>query len=370
MTLLIGPLVAAVVLSAASGGTAMTSDRLAEFLPKPGQPSDFAGPIGVRCDRHRIFVVDDLAHRISIHERDGTLLQVLGRQGNGPGELSWPDAMHWGADGSLYVADTGANRIQVWTADGRYLREFGREASTRVAFLKRTTFLVALAAAAVTVVLAVLWQFQMASTRAVFAGVSVGLCAAIGWVALRVLAPQILHNPRDVLVGPDGTSYVADFGSDAVRVFEAGGQLVRTIGAGGEGQLRKPLGLALGDDNLLYVSDSGNHRIVVFTTIGKFVRAFGGPGRAPGQFQSPHGVVLTPGKLLVVADRDNGRLQLLRDDGSVVETADGTTSGAVGSFTPAGVCLTPDGAILAADIARHRLLEWRPVNWPARRPDL
>jgi hypothetical protein len=87
----------------------------------------FAGPVSVRCRPDgQYLVVDDLDHRIIVFDRSGERVRVLGRYGAGPGQLMWPDAVHWDDQGLLYIADTGAQRVQVWRETGEYVRQIGR----------------------------------------------------------------------------------------------------------------------------------------------------------------------------------------------------------------------------------------------------
>ena len=49
---------------------------------------------------------------------DGTFLRAFGGFGTEPGKLIEPVGITIGADGNVYVADTGNARISVFTPDG------------------------------------------------------------------------------------------------------------------------------------------------------------------------------------------------------------------------------------------------------------
>jgi tripartite motif-containing protein 71 len=277
----------------------------------------FLGPAGVRCHPDgRRFVVDDLAHRIAVLPVTGQP-RMLGQPGSRRGQLSYPDAVHWRRDGHLVIADTGANRIQVWTPEGRFVSEFGRPPR--------------------------IWR---AARRVI------GTRAAQRFIAVELL------NPRDVWVGDEDTIFVADTGGDVVRVFEAGGTLLRTIGRAGSkpGELRQPLGLTTDRTGRLLVADSGNNRLQVFTAGGEFVEVIGGPGVEPGAFDAPHGVALDADGRVLVSDRGNQRVQVLDSDGRPLLVVDRAPDGS--RFTPAGLCVDAAGALVVADTAGHRVLEW------------
>lgn len=335
---------------------------LAPSLTRLDLAARFDGPVGIRCHADgRIFIVDDLAHRIVVFNGSGAQLQVLGRHGGGRGELLWPDTVHFDSDGLLYIADAGANRIQVWGSGGEYIREFGRGprlAERAVDFGVAVLSLGLLAAIALRLAVSARGGTPISPVAAVLW--AAGFVAAIGWTASAVLSThrQVLHNPRDVLVGDDGFVYVADYNSDAVRVFEKRGRLRTSIGRSGSGagELSRPLGLALSGDGLIYVTDSGNHRIQVFTTAGAFVRQLGRRGRAIGEFESPHGIALGPDGLVYVADRENRRIQVLTPDGTFVRAIGTDPESLAGGFRPAGICFAGDGRLLVVDIEGHRVL--------------
>jgi streptogramin lyase len=67
-----------------------------------------------------------------------------------------------------------------------------------------------------------------------------------------------------------GRMYVLDAQAAQLRVFEADGRHVRSVGGpgAGPGELRQPLGMAMAPDGALWVVDSGNGRFTVFDTSG------------------------------------------------------------------------------------------------------
>src|SRR5262249_58920523 len=80
-----------------------------------------------------------------------------------------------------------------------------------------------------------------------------------------------------------------------IKVFDASGQFMFTIGGPGtgDGQFTNPTDVAVWNDGVssyLYVADSGlpdnnNMRVQKFNaTTGQFLGEFGEPGQAPGQF--------------------------------------------------------------------------------------
>jgi DNA-binding beta-propeller fold protein YncE len=338
----LGSVVIYVSAVAANAGSPLTDNGVKAFFSGPPLES----PIGVRCHPDgRVFVVDDHAHRVFVFDPNGALLQSLGGFGVEGGKLLYPDAMHWDRLGRLYVADTGANRIQIWEGDGRFVREFGREPRVRQVFrvavpAAALLLLLTYTVAAGMGILPAAWWSSPASLALVLAG------AVSSWLAVTALTFEGLRNPRDVLVGPNGLVYVSDFGADRVRVFRPDGVLLRSIGrpGSGRGELRKPLGLALLGDDRLFVADSKNHRVVVFGLDGTFLETLGSSGSALGEFESPHGLFVESDRTLHVTDRGNRRLQTW----AVVrgQRKASRVRSAVG-LAPSGLCATASHLLIA-----------------------
>jgi DNA-binding beta-propeller fold protein YncE len=133
------------------------------------------------------------------------LLQVIGRAGTGPGEFNRAEGVCVDAQDRIYVADSCNHRIQIFAADGKFIREFGK------------------------------------------AGSGLGQ----------------LSYPYDVAVDKAGNIFVCEFGNSRIQVFDANCQPVEIIGgAGGEpGQFNNPWAIALDLRGNLYVADALNHRL-------------------------------------------------------------------------------------------------------------
>ena len=56
-------------------------------------------------------------------DKDGNFIKTWGKKGKGPGEFDLPHSLVFDAKGLLYIADRNNARIQVFDADGNYIRE-------------------------------------------------------------------------------------------------------------------------------------------------------------------------------------------------------------------------------------------------------
>jgi len=65
-----------------------------------------------------------LIGRISVFDKTGKFLRVIGKTGTGPGEFRTPHALAFDSQGRLVVADRHNHRIQVLTKSGKFIREY------------------------------------------------------------------------------------------------------------------------------------------------------------------------------------------------------------------------------------------------------
>ena len=90
-------------------------------------------------------------------------------------------------------------------------------------------------------------------------------------------------------------------------------------GPDGEKLDYRPTNLAVGANGDIYVGDGyGSSYIIQYDKQGNYIRTFGGPGSDAGQVQCPHGIIHDtrgPEPVILVADRANNRLQEFSLDG-------------------------------------------------------
>jgi hypothetical protein len=94
--------------------------------------------------------------------------------------------------------------------------------------------------------------------------------------------PDVFGQVGDVAVDPAGRIYVLDAQAQEIRVFDAQGRYVRTLGrkGGGPGELRGATGMGFAPDARLWVVDPDAARYSVWDTAGAFVAAYRRPETA------------------------------------------------------------------------------------------
>jgi DNA-binding beta-propeller fold protein YncE len=89
-------------------------------------PGDFAKPTGVAVDKEgNLYVADTLNDRIEVFDADGTYLRTWGKNGDGPGYFARPKGVAIDSDGHIWVADGMQDRVQVFTNEGQLLISMG-----------------------------------------------------------------------------------------------------------------------------------------------------------------------------------------------------------------------------------------------------
>ena len=66
----------------------------------------------------------NLVARISVFDRNGKFLRVIGKTGTGPGEFRTPHALEFDSQGRLIVADRHNHRIQILSKEGKFIAEY------------------------------------------------------------------------------------------------------------------------------------------------------------------------------------------------------------------------------------------------------
>ena len=125
MKVIAAVLVAGLALIPVSGTPAQTFaiDKVREIPLDLGD--EIAGQIGdlVQDSDGRFYLTDWQLHTVWICDSEGKLIQRVGREGSGPGELQHPGGTAVFED-KVFVLDTGNSRVMFFNKDGTYLEDF------------------------------------------------------------------------------------------------------------------------------------------------------------------------------------------------------------------------------------------------------
>jgi len=168
----------------------------------------------------------------------------------------------------------------------------------------------------------------------------------------------VLKRPTGLAYDPvGGRIYVADTYAHDVKVFDADGRLVATLGrrGSGDGEFNYPTHLAFARGEL-YVTDTLNSRIEVFRTDGTgLVRTFGARGLYVGNLVRPKGIAVDSEGNVYVVESYHDHLLVFDRDGAFLMAIGGVGQDAGRFYLPAGVWVDARNRVFVADMFNGRV---------------
>ena len=204
--------------------------------------------------------------------------QVWGTIGTEPGQFNHPRGVAVDRDGNVYVVDSDNHRVQVFDANGTFLRAWGS-------------------------------QCNLASELG---------CADLDGDGPMAYGDGQFQEPWGITVSDDGRVYVADTWNHRIQVFDRDGTFLTQWGTYGQTDsaatlLYGPRDIAVDALGRVFVTDTGNKRVTVFDQDGNYLGQWGSEGILPGYFSEPVGIDQFDGNLYV-ADTWNQRIQVFDSD--------------------------------------------------------
>jgi tripartite motif-containing protein 71 len=292
--------------------------------PGTGENPLFERPLGIAFgESGAIYVSDTGNNRICVFDDRGQFQFEFGGFGVAkplqgiestwdPGELNFPAGIDVGPDGKVYVADFRNDQVQVFTADGQFIRAFP-DAQSSVGKGSSGQDGTGIAATDVEVagdLVYVTDQYQ------VFVFTTEG--EYVEQFGKPGSGEGDLDHPNGLAVAQDGTVYVADSNHNRVIAFDSEREVVWVLGgpqgmsnAASDAPLGLPRGLAVDAEGNILVVDTFEFSIVRVSPEGDVMDTFGERGTEAGQFNFPNDVD-SQGDLLLVADKENDRVQVVR----------------------------------------------------------
>jgi len=204
----------------------------------------------------RVWIAETHAYRVGVYTRDGAELFAIGARGEGDGQFIYPTDVAVSPAGGIYVSDYGGpDRVQEFDPAGRFLRSYGVEGTE----------------------------------------------------------PGQFRRPMSVVVAKDGNWFVADSCNDRIQKFSPGGQCIGVFGKTGsaDGELRYPYDLAIAPDGTIYIAEYGNSRVQRMTQDGKFLGTWGRLGSGPDELVHPWALAIDANNRLFILDTGNSRVVVL-----------------------------------------------------------
>jgi DNA-binding beta-propeller fold protein YncE len=168
---------------------------------------------------------------------------------------------------------------------------------------------------------------------------------------LANIGKGVMVTPHGISVDRAGNVWVADFSGNKagtkghqVHKFNQKGEKLLSLGIAGkpgnaDGQFNQPNDVVVGPDGSIYVADGhdaqgmttnqaitegiargATSRISKFSADGKFIKSWGKIGVRHGEFRTPHALMFDSRGRLWVADRGNHRLEIFDQEGKYLES--------------------------------------------------
>lgn len=159
---------------------------------------------------------------------------------------------------------------------------------------------------------------------------------------------ESLVSPVGLAVSDDGMLYVSD--SRLAGIYRASMEDKNLVPFAVSAELMQPTGIAWDSvHDLIFVADTGSQSIKVFDTQGALVSEFGDRGPMPGRFNFPTYLWFDPTDELLVTDSLNFRIQRFGDDGKFLKEF-GENGDRVGDFArPKGIATDSYGHVYVVD---------------------
>lgn len=261
------------------------------------QPSDVAAGTN-----ERVYVLDGVNNRVSVHAAGGQRLFTFGTAGSGNGEFNFPLGIGIDDTNRIYVADSGNHRVQLFSPDGAFLSQLSTEIDRNQG------------------------------------------------------KPS---DPADVAVNSRlKRCYVTDNDNHRILIYDlAAMKPLKSEGIMGmeKKEYRFPFLLDIDDSGNLYVVEVINTRVKVLDPDGGYLTTIGSFGVEPGRFYRPKGVAIDPAGRVLVSDSYLGVVQVFDGQGRFLSVL-GDEQGAVRKFkAPAGICVDQRRRLYVVEMLADRV---------------
>jgi YD repeat-containing protein len=222
---------------------------------------------------------------------------TFGEESSENGKFRNPAGIAIEPGGSIWVVDSGNNRVQQFSSTGTYISKFGSVGSGNVQF--KTPTGVALAVGGN------LWIGDTLNNRVE------EVSNAGVWQRNVTTTVLPVKKPAGVAVDSSGNIWQVESEANRVDEYSSTGEFVRMFGTEGtgNGQFKAPQGIARDSSGNVWVTDTGNNRVEEFSSTGGFIKTFGSYGETGGQFKEPTGIAIDSSGKVWVADRGNNRVE-------------------------------------------------------------
>lgn len=258
----------------------------------------------------------------------------FGSYGSGSGYFNYPQGLDLDGSGTVYVADTGNQRVQIFKSDGTFMSSFGSYGTAAGQFKNGPNGIAVDANGNIYVTDQGNGRAQVFNKDKVFIREITGL-----------------SSPYGIAVDNAGRIFITENGNATIAVYANDGAFVKRFGAD---RLSNPFAITIGQNNQIYVSD-GTNRISIFDLNGIFISVFGSSGAGAGQFNNIYGIATDSSNKVYVADLYNARVQIFNDQGVYQDQFAMPFDYAGQTVYPWGISVSDANKIYVVDYYNHRV---------------
>jgi DNA-binding beta-propeller fold protein YncE len=133
-------------------------------------------------------------------------------------------------------------------------------------------------------------------------------------IGMRGKGPGQFNYPTFLWIDREGRIYVVDSMNFRIQLLDNEGNYISSFGRHGDGSgdLARPKGVATDSYGNIYVTDALFHVVQIFNADGEFLDSFGGQGQGQGEFWMPAGIYIDQSDHIFVADSYNSRIQVFK----------------------------------------------------------
>ncbi|XP_078580294.1 E3 ubiquitin-protein ligase TRIM32-like [Branchiostoma floridae x Branchiostoma japonicum] len=264
----------------------------------------------------------------------------FGGEGSGRGKFQWPYGIAVSQDNEVYIADHSNKRIQVFTMDGVYIREFttslpgktGKELNPHDVAVDRNGNLWVVGHDHVV-------QYSREGTC--LAQINIPLVIYPRGITVTMATGQVIVTEYD---GKKGRLQVLEILDDS------------EVGTYGSGHTSPkpwfPCCVTVGGEGNILVTDFNNHCVHVMDREGNFKFKFGSEGSGESQLNHPRGICVDGMKNIIVADSGNGCVKMFDSQGRFLCHIGS------GMKQPWAVAVSPGGDVVVTDDKDHTVSVW------------
>ena len=263
----------------------------------------YPGGISVNNKNQNIIVCEFGSHQVGVLDQRGSIKLKIGSKGTGNGQFMYPQKAAITQKGDLVITDS-INRIQLFSAQGKWLRTVGLTGSGQLQFRDP-----------VGVAVGTNHRFYICERENHRIQVLNQDCSFHKFIGKRGNSESEFNSPSDIVADGRGFLYIADCWNHRIQVLNEDGLFIREFGYKGSnpGELNWPSHVCIdADEALVMVTEVRNHRVSMFQTNGQFVKCFGRKGSGLGQLYKPRGIAMDFNKMLYVCDCGNHRIQVFK----------------------------------------------------------